>query len=393
MYLRFSIIKVVAVTTLLALIAGCGQEQSTAPQMPPPAVGVVVAQPTTLNLTTDLPGRTVAYRLAEVRPQVNGIIKKRLFEEGSYVEEGQLLYQIDDAKYKAEYQRTQATLNNAERLAKRYKELKKTNAVSQQQYDDAMAALDLAQAEAEIAKIDLDYTRIVAPISGKIGRSSASEGALVTDGQNLSMATIQQVDPIYVDINQPVKQLYRLREQMESGQLTVSEDEHAKVRLLLESGQVFEHPGMLKFSEVSVNEGTGSVALRAVFPNPEGKLLPGMFVKTRLHSGQRDNVYLVPQQGVQRDLQGNPIAWVVNDSDQVEIKTLTAEQSVGNQWLVTSGLVNGDRVVTEGLFMLRPGVPVTVTPASNVAPDTDLTDGNEKAQESDVQTTADTDKS
>ena len=271
MYLRFSIIKVVAVTTLLALIAGCGQEQSTAPQMPPPAVGVVVAQPTTLNLTTDLPGRTVAYRLAEVRPQVNGIIKKRLFEEGSYVEEGQLLYQIDDAKYKAEYQRTQATLNNAERLAKRYKELKKTNAVSQQQYDDAMAALDLAQAEAEIAKIDLDYTRIVAPISGKIGRSSASEGALVTDGQNLSMATIQQVDPIYVDINQPVKQLYRLREQMESGQLTVSEDEHAKVRLLLESGQVFEHPGMLKFSEVSVNEGTGSVALRAVFPNPEGK--------------------------------------------------------------------------------------------------------------------------
>jgi len=353
----------------LTLLTACGGEgTANGGQMPPPTVGVYDVQAQPLTLTAELPGRTIAYQKAEVRPQVNGIIEKRLFTEGAYIEEGQQLYQIDDAKYKAAYQRAQATLKNAKQLADRYASLKETSAVSRQQYDDAVTAYELALAEAELAEIELEYTRVLAPISGRIGRSSVTEGALVSDGQTQALATIQQLDPIYVDINQPVNELLKLQEDRASGAINEISEDQAEAQLFFESGKAYGLKGVLRFSEVSVDESTGSVTLRAVFPNPDGKLLPGMFVNTRIVTGYRQDALLIPQQAVQRDLRGKPVVWRVNANDQVNQVSILTERTLGNQWLVSSGLEAGDRIVTEGLFMLQPGSPVTVTPATNVNP-------------------------
>jgi membrane fusion protein (multidrug efflux system) len=347
-------------------VTACSKQDAPTAEAPPPEVGVYTVEARELTLTTDLPGRTVAYKRAEVRPQVNGIIEKRLFIEGSTVEQGQQLYQIDDAKYQAAHLRAQATLKNAQQLADRYRELKKTSAVSRQQFDDAVAALELAKAEAELARIDLAYTKVLSPLSGRIGRSAVTEGALVTNGQVEALATVQQLDPIYVDINQPVAELLRLHEDLKAGLITQAGKDEATASLLLEDGRRYEHAGVLSFAEVSVDEGTGSVTMRAVFPNPDAKLLPGMFVRTRLVSGQKDHALLVPQQGVQRDPKGEPLVWVVNDKNIVEQRIVTTERTAGNQWLVTAGINSGDQVITEGLLRVRPGMKVTPTPATNI---------------------------
>lgn len=372
MYRCFPKIKsgllLVSLSLLFVLTACGGKEAASGGQMPPPVVGVYEVQAQPLALTADLPGRTVAFQKAEVRPQVDGIIEKRLFTEGAYIEEGQLLYQIDDAKYAAAYQRAQATLKNARQLVERYGSLKETSAVSRQQYDDAVTAYELAKAEAELAEIELGYTKVVAPISGRIGRSSVTEGALVTDGQAEALATIQQLDPIYVDINQPVNDILALQEDRASGAIDEVSGDQAEAQLFFENGRPYQHKGVLRFAEVSVDESTGSVTLRAVFPNPDGKLLPGMFVKTQVATGYRQHALLIPNQAVQRDLKGKPMVWRVDTDDKVNQTSIVTERTLGNQWLVSSGLEAGDRIVTEGFFMLQPGSPVTVTPASNVNP-------------------------
>ena len=365
MKLNRSLLTLGVVVAALSVTA-CSKQDAPTAEAPPPEVGVYTVEARELTLTTDLPGRTVAYKRAEVRPQVNGIIEKRLFIEGSTVEQGQQLYQIDDAKYQAAHLRAQATLKNAQQLADRYRELKKTSAVSRQQFDDAVAALELAKAEAELARIDLAYTKVLSPLSGRIGRSAVTEGALVTNGQVEALATVQQLDPIYVDINQPVAELLRLHEDLKAGLITQAGKDEATASLLLEDGRRYEHAGVLSFAEVSVDEGTGSVTMRAVFPNPDAKLLPGMFVRTRLVSGQKDHALLVPQQGVQRDPKGEPLVWVVNDKNIVEQRIVTTERTAGNQWLVTAGINSGDQVITEGLLRVRPGMKVTPTPATNI---------------------------
>ncbi|WP_271408776.1 efflux RND transporter periplasmic adaptor subunit [Pseudomonas sp. Q1-7] len=347
-------------------LTGC-QEASAPPPAQTPKVGVVTLQPQSFTLTTELPGRTSAYRIAEVRPQVNGIIQKRLFTEGSEVKAGQQLYQIDSSVYTATYKSAQASLASAQSLAARYKDLVSDQAVSKQAYDESQAARLQAEAALEKAKIDLRYTRVLAPISGRIGRSAVTEGALVNNGQAAAMATIQQLDPIYVDVTQSTKDLLRLRREMAEGQLEKAGDSGARVSLLLEDGSEYPHKGKLEFSEVAVDEGTGSVTLRAVFPNPEHTLLPGMFVHARLGSAVKQEAILAPQQGVTRDLKGQATALVVNAENKVELRRLKAERTVGDRWLVSEGLAPGDRLITEGLQFVRPGIEVNAAPATNVA--------------------------
>ncbi|MNQ73434.1 Multidrug resistance protein MexA precursor [compost metagenome] len=359
-----ALVSAIALATLL--LTGC-QEASAPPPAETPKVGVVTLQPQSFTLTTELPGRTSAYRIAEVRPQVNGIIQKRLFTEGSEVKAGQQLYQIDPAVYTATYKSAQASLASAQSLAERYKDLVSDQAVSKQAYDESQAARLQAEAALEKAKIDLRYTKVLAPISGRVGRSAVTEGALVNNGQTLAMATIQQLDPIYVDVTQSTKDLLRLRREMAEGQLAKAGDNGAKVSLMLEDGSEYPHQGSLEFSEVSVDEGTGSVTLRAVFPNPDHTLLPGMFVHARLGSAVKQQAILAPQQGVTRDLKGQATAMVVNAENKVELRRLKAERAVGDRWLVSEGLESGDRLITEGLQFVHPGDAVDAGPATNVA--------------------------
>ncbi|MCY1349946.1 Multidrug resistance protein MexA [compost metagenome] len=359
-----ALVSAIALATLS--LTGC-QEASAPPPAQTPKVGVVTLQPQPFTLTTELPGRTSAYRIAEVRPQVDGIIQKRLFTEGGEVKAGQQLYQIDPSVYTATYKSAQASLASAQSLAARYKDLVSDQAVSKQAYDESQAARLQAEAALEKAKIDLRYTKVLAPISGRVGRSAVTEGALVSNGQTLAMATIQQLDPIYVDVTQSTKDLLRLRREMAEGQLEKAGDNGAKVSLVLEDGSEYPHQGSLEFSEVSVDEGTGSVTLRAVFPNPEHTLLPGMFVHARLGSAVKQQAILAPQQGVTRDLKGQATALVVNTENKVELRHLKAERTVGDRWLVSEGLEPGDRLITEGLQFVRPGVEVDAAPATNVA--------------------------
>jgi len=330
-------------------------------------VGVVTLQPQPYTLTSELPGRTSAYRVAEVRPQVNGILQKRLFEEGSEVKAGQQLYQIDAAVYQASYKSAEASLASARSLAERYRELVGDQAVSRQAYDEARAAQLAAEAALERASIDLRYTKVLAPIAGRIGRSAVTEGALVSNGQATALATIQQLDPIYVDVTQSATELLRLRRELADGQLEQAGDNAARVRLTLEDGSAYAHEGRLEFSEVSVDESTGSVTLRAVFPNPEHLLLPGMYVQAELVAGVNRQAILAPQQGVTRNPRGDATALVVNASNVVEARVLQASRTAGNYWLVTSGLVAGDRLITEGLQFVKPGNEVRVVPAGNLA--------------------------
>lgn len=371
---RFSSLTVYAralrALPLVALLAltGCssGQEASGTPPAAPPEVGVYAVEPRELSLTTELPGRTIAFRVAEVRPQVTGIIQKRLYTEGTDVEQGQQLYQIDDAPYKAALARAEANALSAENLAKRYQRLIKTHAISRQQYDDAMAAWKSAKAELEVARIDMRYTKVLSPISGRIGRSLVTEGALVTNGQPQEMAIVTQLDPIYVDLTQPATKMLRLQRAYEAGVLQSAGEEAVEISLTLEDGSDYPLKGKLKFSEVTVDPGTGSVTLRAEFPNPDGKLLPGMFVQARLQEGVRSNALLVPQQAVQRDARGVASVWVVNGDNTVERREIETLRTVGNTWLVGSGLEPGERVVAEGTQRVRAGVEVTPVEPRNV---------------------------
>lgn len=361
-----AMVSAVALATLV--LTGC-QESAPPPAAETPRVGVVTLQAQPYTLTTELPGRTSAYRIAEVRPQVDGIIQKRLFAEGSEVKVGQQLYQIDPSVYQASYKSAQATLASTQSLAERYKDLVSDQAVSKQAYDEAQAARLQAEAALERARIDLRYTKVLAPIAGRVGRSVVTEGALVNNGQSAALATIQQLDPIYVDVTQATKDLLRLRRDLESGKLQKAGENAAKVKLTLEDGSAYPHEGTLEFSEVSVDEGTGSVTLRAVFPNPDHLLLPGMFVHAQLGSAVNQQAILAPQQGVTRDPKGQATALVVGEGNKVELRKLQAERTAGNRWLVSEGLKPGDRLITEGLQFIKPGDEVIPGEATNVAGD------------------------
>lgn len=350
----------------LALLGACSEQETAQAPQAIPQVGVVTVDAEHFVMTTELPGRTKAFRMAEVRPQVNGIIQKRLFEEGSEVKAGQQLYQIDAAVYEAALQSAEATRLSAGTLAERYAVLVKDRAVSQQAYDEARAAKLQADAALERARIDLRYTKVSAPIAGLIGRSAVTEGALVSNGQAQPLATIQQLDPIYVDITQPTRDLLAMRRDLASGRLEKAGDNAARALLKLEDGSQYEHEGRLEFSEVSVDESTGSVTLRAVFPNPDRILLPGMFVHAQLVAGARSNAILVPQQGVSRTPRGEAVAMLVTAENKVEQRIIQTDRTVGNRWLVSDGLQVGDQLITEGLHMVQPGMQVEPVPAANV---------------------------
>ena len=342
----------------------------------PPEVAVFEVQTEALTLTTELPGRTSAYLVAEVRPQVSGIIQSRKFTEGSYVKEGDLLYEIEPAPYQAAYDLAVAALARAEAnvppielMAERQKDLVPTGAVSHQDYDEVVARLKQAQAEVayskvavESARINLDFTRVVAPISGRIGRSNVTVGALATAHQGPAFATIQQLDPIYVDVTQSTAQLQRLQSRLQSGQLSRDEMSADKVQLILEDGTVYPSEGKLQFRDVTVDPTTGSVILRILFPNPDEFLLPGMFVRAVIAEGVKDQAILVPQQAVSRNPRGNPLVMLVTAENTVEQRMLTLDRTIGDRWLVSEGLAPGERVIVEGLQRIRPGAPVTVVP-------------------------------
>lgn len=348
------------------------QQKKGGPPAKSPSVSVVTVAMQKITLTTELPGRTVPFRIAEIRPQISGLILKRLFTEGSFVEAGQELYRIDPAPFQAALDNAKAALGRSEASrtaaslrAERYKALLADRAVSQQNYDDAVAALEQVQADIQYwkamvksARINLAYTRITAPISGRIGRSAVTDGAIVTAYQPVALATIQQLDPIYVDVPQSTTEQLRLRE----SNIHQGGSEQNKVSLLLENGTAYPQEGALQFSDVTVDPTTGSVILRVVFPNPDKVLLPGMFVRAVIREGVDEQAILVPQQGVSRDSRGNPFALVVNDESKVSFRPLSLERTLGDKWLISSGLTPGDRLIVEGLLMLRPGTVVEATP-------------------------------
>lgn len=367
MQFKPALTALVTAIALASVLSGCKKEEAAAPAAAPaPQVGVVTLQPQSYTLTSDLPGRTTAFRVAEVRPQVDGIILKRLFTEGTDVKEGQQLYQIDPATYEATLASAQASLQAAKSLTDRYKQLIDEQAVSRQEYDNARSTSLQAEATLRTAQINVRYTKVLAPISGRISRSGVTEGALVTSGQTTALATIQQLDPIYVDVTQSSTAMLKLRRALASGQLQKAGANGAKIKLTLEDGSEYAQEGTLEFSEVSVDQSTGSVTLRAKFPNPDHQLLPGMFVHARLQTGVAAQAILVPQQGVTHDLRGVPTAMVVNKDNKVESRDLVATQTAGSFWLVEKGLNAGDRVITEGLQYVKPGAEVKATEATNV---------------------------
>lgn len=365
MQFKPAVTALVTAVALASLLSGCKKEE--APAAPPaPQVGVVTLQPQAFTLTSELPGRTSAYRIAEVRPQVNGIILKRLFKEGSDVKAGQQLYQIDPSVYEATLKSAEASLQQTKSISDRYKQLVNEQAVSRQEYDTAVANRLQSEATLQSAQINVRYTKVYAPLTGRIGRSNVTEGALVSNGQVDAMAVIQQLDPIYVDVTQSSVELLELRRELESGRLQKAGDNSAAVKLTMEDGSEYKQDGKLEFSEVSVDQTTGSVTLRAVFPNPDHTLLPGMFVHAKLQSGVNAAAILAPQQGVTRDLKGTPTALVVGPDNKVELRQLKASRTVGSQWLIEDGLKAGDRLITEGLQFVKPGVEVKPTEATNV---------------------------
>jgi membrane fusion protein (multidrug efflux system) len=419
---------------VLGLItSGCGSQQA-APKPAIPEVAVVTVQPERVVLTTELPGRTSAYFVAEIRPQVNGIIQKRLFDEGSDVRAGEVLYQIDPAPFQAAYDnaaanvavtrkgtaraqatlqatiagvtRQRATLDLARTNRWRFEELFKSGAVSTSQRDQAVTEAEVAEAalrsaEAQVksdeeavaaaeaviqqaeaalqtARINLGYTRITAPISGRIGKSNFTVGALVTAHQGNPLAVVQQISPIYVDATQSSATLLQLKRNIASGQLKVNGSNQARVKLLLEDGTAYSLEGTMKFSDVTVDSSSGSFILRIVFPNPKHILLPGMYVRAVVQEGEVDRAILAPQQGVSRDPKGNPIALIVDGSDKVQQRMLTLDRAIGDRWLVASGLAPGERVIVEGMQKVRPGTSVKVVPFD--AGGKDRSDAAKKAQ-------------
>lgn len=354
-------------------LTGCDDKQDQQGGQQMPEVGVVTLKTEPLQITTELPGRTVAYRIAEVRPQVSGIILKRNFVEGSDIEAGVSLYQIDPATYQATYDsakgdlaKAQAAANIAELTVKRYQKLLGTQYISKQEYDQALAdaqqataAVVAAKAAVETARINLAYTKVTSPISGRIGKSSVTEGALVQNGQASALATVQQLDPIYVDVTQSSNDFLHLKQELANGSLK-QENGKAKVDLVTSDGIKFPQSGTLEFSDVTVDQTTGSITLRAIFPNPDHTLLPGMFVRARLQEGTKPTALLVPQQGVTRTPRGDATVLVVGADNKVETRQIVASQAIGDKWLVTDGLKAGDRVVVSGLQKVRPGAQVKV---------------------------------
>ena len=339
------------------LLTGCSHH-APPPTPGPPKVSVVTLRTETVPIVTELPGRVNAYRTADVRPQVNGIILRRLFAEGGEVKTGQQLYQIDPAPYKAAYDSAVAANASAHALAERDKALVAASLVAKQDFDNAQAAWLQAQAAVETARINLVYTKVLSPITGRISRSFVTEGALVTANQVTALATVQQLEPVYVDVTQPTTTLLRLRREAEAGLLKQNAAGKTQVRLRLEDGTDYPHPGTLEFSEVTVDQGTGSVTLRALLPNPERVLLPGMFVREEIDEGVRKNAILAPQQGVSHDQRGEPNALVVGSDNVVELRPLQVDRAIGDQWVVNSGLIAGDRVVVEGIQSAKPGTKV-----------------------------------
>jgi membrane fusion protein (multidrug efflux system) len=376
-----------AVAAALFATSGCGKASQATPTQTP-EVTTVTVQSQPVALSTELPGRTNAYLVAEIRPQVNGVIVSRLFKEGTNVKAGDLLYQIDPAPYQAAFQQAKAALATAEaelataeanlpaiRLrAERLKGLAEIHAVGQQDYDDASAALRQSEATVEArkasvavnraavesARINLSYTPIRSPISGRIGISNVTVGAMATAYQPSPFATVQQLDPIYVDVVQANADLLKLRRRLESGHLKRNGAIQSKVKLILEDGDTYPQEGTLQFRDVTVDPTTGSVTLRLIFPNPNQVLLPGMYVRAVVQEGVTDQALLVPQQAVMRDTKGSPIAWIVNKDNKVEQRTLELDRPIGDKWLVNSGLTPGDRVVVEGFQKARVGDPVRV---------------------------------
>ena len=370
-YHAHPLLKALAIASSAILVAACSKPAAE-PVAAVPEVTVQTIASQSVSLTTELAGRTSAYLVSEVRPQVGGIVKKRLFKEGSDIKAGETLYEIDPATYRANHNSAKAALAKAQANLKvvslraaRYKELVKIDAVSKQDNDQAVAELlqaqaDLASARAalDMAAINLGYTDIKAPISGRIGQSAITPGALLSANQATPLAKIQQLDPIYVDVTQSSVDLLRLRNALASGSLTSSDQARANVQLVLEDGTVYSHRGELQFSDVSVDPGTGMVTLRAVFPNPDLQLLPGMYVRAVLEEGVREQAILVPQQGVTRDSKGGATALLVNAEGKVEARALTASRTIGDQWLVEAGIEAGERVIVEGVQKVRPGLAV-----------------------------------
>ena len=365
---RVSASRVGAVLALAVALFGCSAKKEAPPPPPPVAVKVVTLKTQSVSLTTDLPGRTVPYRVAEIRPQVSGVILKRMFVEGADVKEGQQLYQIDPALYQAAYDSAAATAESSRLQAQRFKPLAEANAVSKQDYDNAVAAAAQNKASAETAHINLVYTRLLSPISGRTGRSSVTEGALVTANQTTSLATVQQLDPIYVDVTQPMAVLLRLKREMAAGQLVQAGANQAEVHLLLEDSSHYAPTGKLQFAEVQVDQTTGSVTLRALFPNPDKLLLPGMFVREQIEEGTRTDAILVPQVAVTHNQKGEPTTLVVGADDKVELRPLVTERAIGDKWLVTDGVKAGDRVIVEGVQFAKPGATVKPEEVQSAAP-------------------------
>ncbi|HRN62442.1 MAG TPA: efflux RND transporter periplasmic adaptor subunit [Luteimonas sp.] len=375
---RTRALPLLAVAALTLALAACGgSEEAAAP--PKPQVTVAVLESQQVTLTRELPGRTNAFLIAEVRPQVSGVVARRLFTEGSMVKADQPLYQLDDASYRAaansaraQLARAEATLSAARLTAGRVSELAKSAVVSRQDNDNAQAALKQAQADVGAARASLDaanvtlgYARIISPISGRIGKSSVTQGALVTANQGEPLATVQQLDPINVDLTQSSSELLALRRELAEGR--IDRPEGMPVTIVLEDGTAFAHAGTLKFSEVAVDPSTGSFSLRVEVPNPDNLLMPGMYVRAVLGSGVRQNAVLVPMQGIARDAKGNTSAMVVGADGKVEHRPVVVSQTIGDKWLVESGLAAGDKVIVEGLQKIQPGVEVEVSATAPAA--------------------------
>lgn len=377
---RIRLITAVLFFAVIFTAPGCGKSQDAGgpPQGKgaPPEVVVVDIKSEKVAITTELSGRTSAFLIAEVRPQVGGIIQKRLFTEGAEVKEGDILYQIDPALFKAAHESAKAAVAKAEATvppskykAERYKELVSAKAISRQEFDEADSAfkkaeadVDAAKAEMEKARINLEYTGIKAPISGRIGKSTVTTGALVTANQASALATIQKLDSVYVDVTQSSSSLLRLKKNMESGLIKKDAANQAKIKLVLEDGTPYPQEGVLKFSDVTVDTGTGSISLRSVFPNPKMTLLPGMYVRALVEEGVNENAILVPQQGVTRNAKGTAIAMVVNSEGKVEVRELKIDSAIGSKWLVSDGLKAGEKVIVEGLQKAHPGDLVKTIP-------------------------------
>lgn len=369
-YSEFILLPSVILLSACFVLSGCDDKEVKAP-LPQPHVGVVTLKAEPLQVTTELPGRTDAYRVAEVRPQVGGIILKRNFAEGSDIRGGESLYQIDPAPYKAAYDSAQGELAKAVAAAKlahltvqRDKPLVGDHYVSQQEFDTAVANaqqadadVQAARANVETTRINLAYTKVTSPIDGRIGQSNVTEGALVTTEQANALATVQQLDPIYVDVTQSSNDFIRLKQAVIQGSLEKSAQQ-TQVTLVMENGQPYPLKGQLQFSDVSVDESTGSITIRALFPNPQHDLLPGMFVRARIDEGMQKDALLVPQQGVTRNPRGEASVMLVNTKSQVEVRNVIAAQAIGDKWLVTDGLHSGDRVIVSGLQKVRPEMTV-----------------------------------